>query len=133
MKTHDRIIFVDFGVALDDASVAECFEKHEKVGMVVFPGVKDGIDWGLFKHKVKSGSSEPVEQMGLNFDTEIGAKISDDIYKVKSTQAKAWFIILKILLSQSRIRNLENGQSIPRCLKNLLIKVFEFMRLQQLS
>ena len=72
MKTHDRIIFVDFGVALDDASVAECFEKHEKVGMVVFPGVKDGIDWGLFKHKIKSGSSEPVEQMGLNFDTDVG-------------------------------------------------------------
>ena len=37
------------------------------------------------------------------------------------------------LKSQSKIRNLENGQSIPRCLKNLLIKVFEFMRLQHLS
>ena len=95
MKTHDRIIFVDFGVALDDASVAECFEKHEKVGMVVFPGVKDGIDWGLFKHKIKSGSSEPVEQMGLNFDTDVSMKISDDIYRVKSTQAKAWFMNTK--------------------------------------
>ena len=95
MKTHDRIIFVDFGVALDDASVAECFEKHEKVGMVVFPGVKDGIDWGLFKHKIKSGSSEPVEQMGLNFDTDVSMKISNDIYRVKSTQAKAWFMNTK--------------------------------------
>ena len=47
------------------------------------------------KHKIKTGSSEPVEQMGLNFDTEIGAKISDDIYKVKSTQAKAWFMNTK--------------------------------------
>jgi hypothetical protein len=40
MKTHDRIIFVDFGVALDDASVAECFEKHEKVGMSRIPWSK---------------------------------------------------------------------------------------------
>lgn len=95
MKTHDRIIFVDFGVALDDDSVNECFEKHEKIAMIVFPGVKCGIDWGLFKHKIEKGSSEPVSQMGLNFDTEIGTKISSDIYKVKSTQAKAWFMNTK--------------------------------------
>ena len=90
MKSHERIIFVDFGISLDEKSIAQCFEKHEGVGCLVFPGVKEGIDWNLFKHKVKSGSKEPTEQMGLHFDTEIGAKISDDIYKVKSTTSKAW-------------------------------------------
>jgi len=95
MKTHDRIIFIDFGISMDDATIAQCFEPHEHVGCLVFPGVKEGVDWELFKSKVKSESTEPIEQMGLNFDTEIGMKISDDIYRVKSTEAKAWMMNTK--------------------------------------
>jgi hypothetical protein len=95
MKTHDRIIFIDFGISMDDATIAQCFEPHEHVGCLVFPGVKEGVDWELFKSKVKSESTEPIEQMGLTFDTEIGMKISDDIYRVKSTEAKAWMMNTK--------------------------------------
>ena len=95
MKTHDRIIFIDFGISMDDATIAQCFEPHEHVGCLVFPGVKEGVDWELFKSKVKSESTEPIGQMGLNFDTEIGMKISDDIYRVKSTEAKAWMMNTK--------------------------------------
>jgi len=58
MKSHDRIIFVDFGISLDEKSIAQCFEKHDTVGLLVFPGVKEGIDWELFKHKVNAGSTE---------------------------------------------------------------------------
>ena len=29
MKSHERIIFVDFGISLDEKSIAQCFEKHE--------------------------------------------------------------------------------------------------------
>ena len=95
MKTHDRIIFIDFGISMDDATIAQCFEPHEHVGCLVFPGVKEGVDWELFKSKVKSESTEPIEQMGLTFDTEIGMKISNDIYRVKSTEAKAWMMNTK--------------------------------------
>lgn len=95
IKTHDRIIFIDFGISMDDATIAQCFEPHDHVGCLVFPGVKEGVDWELFKSKVKSESTEPIEQMGLNFDTEIGMKISNDIYRVKSTGAKAWMMNTK--------------------------------------
>ena len=95
MKTHDRIIFVEFGVSLDEDSIIQCFEKHDGVGCLVFPGVKEGIDWGLFKAKVKDGSSEPVSQMGMHFDTEIDKKISDNIYSVVSTKARAWIMNTK--------------------------------------
>lgn len=95
IKTHDRIIFIDFGISMDDATIAQCFEPHDHVGCLVFPGVKEGVDWELFKSKVKSESTEPIEQMGLNFDTEIGMKISNDIYRVKSTEAKAWMMNTK--------------------------------------
>ena len=95
MKTCDRIIFIDFGISLDDDSIKQCFEPHDTVGCLVFPGVKEGVDWGLFKAKIKDGSSEPVTQMGLHFDTEVGMKISEDIYRVKTTEARAWVMNTK--------------------------------------
>ena len=95
MKTHERIIFIDFGINLDDESINQIFEKHETVGCLVFPGVKNGINWNSFRVKVKEGYTEPVTQMGLDFDTEVGMKISDNIYRVTSTQARAWFMNTK--------------------------------------
>jgi hypothetical protein len=86
----DRLFFIDFGINVDDESIKQLFQPHEGVGVLVFPGVKDGIDWKLFRNKVKEGSSEPVSQMGLNFDTDVGQKVSKDIYKVRSTEARAW-------------------------------------------
>jgi len=95
MKSHDRIIFIDFGISLDDASIEQCFETHEGVGCLVFPGVKEGVDWNLFKQKVKSNSTEPITQMGLHFDTEVGKKISKDIHQVITTTSKAWVMNTK--------------------------------------
>jgi hypothetical protein len=82
-------------VSLDENSIAQCFEKHEGVGCLVFPGVKEGVDWGLFKAKVKDGSDEPVSQMGMHFDTEVDKKISKDIYSVVKTDARAWMMNTK--------------------------------------
>ena len=32
MKSHDRILFIDFGIGVDENSIAQCFEAHEGVG-----------------------------------------------------------------------------------------------------
>ena len=98
----DRLFFIDFGIGVDDASVKQIFERHEGLGVLVFPGVKEGIDWGLFKHKVREGSSEPVSQMGLNFDTQVGKKISTDIYSVTSTEAKSWVMFSKNVMKNAK-------------------------------
>jgi len=98
----DRLFFIDFGIGVDDASVKQIFESHEGIGVLVFPGVKEGIDWGLFKHKVREGSSEPVSQMGLNFDTQVGKKISTDIYSVTSTEAKSWVMFSKNVMKNAK-------------------------------
>lgn len=91
----DRVFYIDFGINVDENSLRQLFRKDDGLGVLVFPGVKDGIDWGLFKHKVLHNYNEPVSQMGLNFDTEVGPKISDDIYKVKKTDARAWVMFSK--------------------------------------
>tara|TARA_B110000459_G_scaffold123021_1_gene135441 strand:- start:2749 stop:3303 length:555 start_codon:yes stop_codon:yes gene_type:complete len=98
MKTHDRIVFIDFGIGVDDESLDQIFQPHDNVGCLVFPGVNEGIDWDMFKEKIKSDSKEPPSQMGLHFDTRVGKKISKDIYQVASTDAKVWMINTKNVL-----------------------------------
>lgn len=95
IKTHDRIFFIDFGIGVDDDSLDQVLESHEGVGCLVFPGVKEGIDWEMFKKKIQNDSSEPVSQMGLHFDTVVGSAVSKDIRKVESTSAKVWIMNTK--------------------------------------
>lgn len=95
MKTSDRIFFVDFGVSVDTQSLEQVFKSNEGVGCLVFPGVTEGIDWEMFKSKVKEGSTEPVDQMGLHFDTEVGNKVGEDLYQVKKTAARSWVMMCK--------------------------------------
>lgn len=104
MKTHDRIFYVDFGIHVDDDSLNTVLNKNDNYGVLVFPGVKPGLDWDLFKKKVKDGSSEPIEQMALDFDTEVIANVTDDIYTVKSTSAKSWVMMTKTVLKSIRDR-----------------------------
>lgn len=102
MKTHDRIFFIDFGIQVDDESMQIVISKNDGYGVVVFPGVKEGINWETFKKKVNEDYQEPVEQMGLEFDTDVIAKITDDIYSVKQTEAKAWVLMTKPVLKSIR-------------------------------
>lgn len=102
MKTHDRIFFIDFGIQVDDASMKIVLEKNEGQGAIVFPGVREGIDWTMFKTKVLADSKEPVEQLGLSFDTEVGTKIAENLWTVKSTGAKSWVLMCKQVLKSIR-------------------------------
>jgi hypothetical protein len=71
---------------------------------MVFPGVVEGVDWDMFKDKISSGSKEPTHQMALNFDTEIGNPISENVYTVKTSSARAWFMICKPTLKNIKCR-----------------------------
>jgi hypothetical protein len=114
MTSCDRLIFIDFGISMDDGSIAQCLEKHENVGCLVFPGVKEGVDWDMFKQKVRSESSEPVTQMGLHFDTEVGKAASKDIYKVVSTDAKAWMMNTKNVIKTIKDKKSGNWKISPK-------------------
>lgn len=98
MKDGDRLLFVDFGISVDDGSIKEMMKTGDDIGCLVFPGVKEGIDWDMFKKKVQSDSSEPVHQMGLNFDTDVGDQVSENLYEVKNTSARAWVMNCPVVL-----------------------------------
>lgn len=114
-KTPDRVLFVEFGVGMDDDSILQVFENHEGVGCVVFPGVKEGIDWGLFRAKVRDENcTEPPSQMGLHFDTEVGRKISENVYAVESTSAKVFVLHCKNAVKYMKDKKTGNMKIPPR-------------------
>ena len=80
VKDTDRIFFIDFGIQVDDESVSHVVSKRDDYHVMVFPGVIEGIDWDIFKKKVRENSTEPIAQMGLHFDTEVDMKIADDVF-----------------------------------------------------
>jgi hypothetical protein len=129
MKSHDRIIFIDFGIHMDDESIKQLFEPHDGVGCLVFPGVKDGIDWDLFKKKVRENSTEPIGQMGLHFDTVVGSAVSKDIRKVDSTTARAWMMNTKNVLKNIKDKKTGNWKLTPDMFNKFLqqgVKIYAF-------
>jgi hypothetical protein len=129
MKSHDRIIFIDFGIHMDDESIKQLFEPHDGVGCLVFPSVKDGIDWDLFKKKVRENSTEPIGQMGLHFDTVVGSAVSKDIRKVDSTTARAWMMNTKNVLKNIKDKKTGNWKLTPDMFNKFLqqgVKIYAF-------
>ena len=129
MKSHDRIIFIDFGVSIDEDSIKQFFEPHDGIGCLVLPGVKDGIDWDLFKKKVKENSTEPNGQMGLHFDTDVGSAVSKDIRKVVSTTSRAWMMNTKNVLKNIKDKKTGNWKLTPDMLNVFLqqgVKIYAF-------
>ncbi len=124
IKTYDRLLFIDFGIQIDDDSLDNCFNKLESVGCLVFPAVLEGIDWGLFKEKVKDGCKEPVEQIGLHFDTEVSNKISSEYYNVKKTSSKCWLLISKNVIKHLKDKKSSSYKIFPR-MENMFSKFQE--------
>ena len=128
LPSCDRIFFIDFGINVDEDSIAQIFENHEGLGVLVFPGVKEGIDWDLFKRKINEGSSEPVHQMGMNFDTEVDRKISKDIYTVTNTEAKSWVMFSKNVIKNTKDKKGKWGLHVKMFekLKEQKVKIYAF-------
>lgn len=129
MRSYDRIIFIDFGIGVDDDSLDQFVENHEGIGCLVFPGVREGIDWALFKKKVKEESNEPTSQMGLHFDTEVGKKISGDVYNVKSTEARVWLMNTKPVIKSIKDKKTGKWKIHPKMFEKFIeqgVRVYAF-------
>ena len=71
MKSCDKLIWIDYGTSVDLETLKKFvgdFQDNYKI--LVAPCVLEGVDWNLFRKKTLEGSSEPIYQRGLKFDTE---------------------------------------------------------------
>ena len=92
VKSGERIVWFDYGTNLDQESIPRVFNTMEKdIRVVVFPSVVEGVDWDMFRNKTVAGSTEPIHQRALTFDTEVTKKVvGTDLYDVLSTSARVW-------------------------------------------
>ena len=98
-KHCDRMIWINYSVHIDHTSIEKLLEKFvQGYHCLVLPCVTPGIDWDMFKSKVLSQSKEPLSQMGLNFDTDVGRSIGENMHVVNSTTPQAWAIDTKPVL-----------------------------------
>ena len=122
LKDSDRILFIDYSVCIDDTSLSLTMKPLEHgQHCMVFPTVTEGIDWTMFKKKVRDGIDEPIEQMGLHFDTEVGKKLYDDIYSVTNTTPRCWFMDCKPIVKAIREKKGE-GIKLPAKISELFEK-----------
>jgi len=97
-KHCDRMLCINYSVHVDVPSIEKMFVKFVGYQALVCPCVNPGIDWDMFKRKVSEGSSEPLNQMGLNFDTTVGNALSEHMHLVTQTDPKAWALDTKPII-----------------------------------
>jgi hypothetical protein len=91
IKTGERIFWMDYGTNLNNEILAKVVDPFEKgVQVMVFPSVKEGINWDQFQKKTRAGSKEAAGQRGLAFDTTVGKKLADGLYECDKTAARVW-------------------------------------------
>ena len=113
LANYDRILFIDYGVGMlshDDLNtVSEPIEPGYHC--MVYPGVKQDINWVMVKDKLTNKSEEAIAQMGSDFDTEVSTKIKGCVYKVSSTNPKCFILECKGVLKS--MKDKKNGLIIP--------------------
>lgn len=110
LKHADRILWIEYGVYIDDESLKQVIHSDWAWHGIVFPCVTEGIDWDMFKKNIDS--AEPISQKGLNFDTQVDKKIRDSFYSVVKTDPKCWCIDTKHFLKNFKKDKLPPEMSI---------------------
>ena len=110
-KTADRLVWLDYGISIDRDSIPEIVRKFEGIDCLVFPCVREGIDWDMFASKCKQGSSEPANQMALAFDVDVSNKILNkemEFYEVtKAHNPACWCMDTKRVLKKLKDKKKE--------------------------
>lgn len=114
LKVAERLVLIDYSVYVDLDTIDKMFTTHfDQYSCLVFPCVKEGINWDIFKKQIET--TEPSEQVALEFDTVLGQKIGESLYRVKSTEPRCWIMDTKPIIKALRERK---GEGIRLPAKN---------------
>lgn len=110
LKNSDRFMWVDYGVGISQDTLQSVFLKIPNcVDGLVFPApVKDVINWDTFENEVKKNTNEPLGQVALEFDTEVGKNqlIPGIVYNVTKTKPQVWLCDSKKVFK--KLKNIES-------------------------
>jgi len=122
IRQGNRVLWIDYGCCLDTDSFPMIFDQAKR-DVLVFPAVKEGVDWDRFKRLVKD-TTEPIEQVGLDFDTDVDRKVSDGVWTVKRTVPKVFVIDGSAVDKKMRTKKGE-GLRLPRDIDQIFEKFAE--------
>ena len=100
LKNTDRLLWVDYGIAIDEESLRHVVSREWQWHGVVFPCVTEGINWEQFKKNIDT--PEPISQKGLGFDTSVSKKVQGDFYDIEKTNPKCFVIDTKHFLKNMK-------------------------------
>jgi hypothetical protein len=121
LKNHDRVIFFDYGSCINNDCVETmCSPMPKGFQVMVFPAVKEGVDWEMFKRKTIEGSREPAEQRGLRFDTKVDKQFGDYLWTVESTEPVVWMMDVKPV---NKITTVQTDPGMFKALKHDGVKI----------
>ncbi len=129
IKSGDRVFFMDYGTNLNTEVLSKVVEPFEKgCQILVFPSVKEGINWDQFTKKTRAGSKEPAGQRGLEFDTTVGKKLADGVYECVKTSARVWAmdakpVDKKLRGGKEQVKLPLENEAMFETLKNLGLKI----------
>lgn len=124
LKTSERLMWIDYGASLDVESFDRIFDKKSSE-IVVFPAVKEGINWSRFAEGVKKGTTEPLPQVGLDFDTTVDKKVEDDLYTTKNTDPSV-FVVMDCSKVYEKLRDKKGeGIKLPHTMGEIFQKCVE--------
>ena len=124
IRQGERVLWVNYGCCLDNGSFEMIFDPMKGRDVLVFPAVKEGIDWNRFRKAVESNSTEPIHQMGLNFDTELGSKVADGLWTVTKSSPQVFVIDGSAVDKKLRSKKGE-GLKLPRDIDQIFEKFTE--------
>jgi len=118
IKNGERIIWMEYGTNLDTDSIAKALDAFEHgLNVLVFPSVKEGINWDRFVRRTKAGSTEPAQKRGTG------------IYECLKTSARVWAMDAKPVDKKIRggkvpvVLPLHNNEALFDCLKKEGVKI----------
>jgi hypothetical protein len=130
IKSGERIFWMDYGTNLNAEILHQVVDPFDKgCQVLVFPSVKEGINWDQFAKKTRAGSKEGAGQRGLDFDTTVGKKLADGLYECDKTSARVWVMDCKPVDKKLRGGKdpvklpLDSNEVMFTTLKNLGIKI----------
>jgi hypothetical protein len=121
---------MDYGTNLNNEILHKVVDPFDKgLQVLVFPSVKEGINWDQFTKKTRVGSKEPAGQRGLEFDTTVGKKLADGLYELDKTSARVWAMDAKPVDKKLRGGKetiklpLDSNEAMFATLKNIGVKI----------
>ena len=124
MKSAERMVWIDYGVHIDKETIEKLLSDFpDNYKVLVLPCVTDHVDWDMFKKKTLAGSTEPVHQRGMKFDTEYLLNKSQHIADFVSSESGGRLLALDTKHVLKKLRDSDSSYKSLEQLKKLGVKI----------